>query len=123
MYGGIGNMIKRIFLLLFVVACWSYVIANAAPLYAKAMVLKYNDTVNIYVTSAPCGIDKYKDQFPYAAKAVKNVKGKLEKLTGCFTGQGDFILIQWQDINGKPSDTTSFYAEDFKPAENTEELI
>ena len=116
-------VMKKLIAISAVISILIVLIANAAPTYAKALVLKYNDTVNIYVTSAPCGIDKYKVQFPYAAKAIKNINGKLDRLTGCYTGQGDFVLIQWQDIDGKPSDTTSFYAEDFKPVDNPEELI
>jgi hypothetical protein len=112
-------MVKRILLLLFVIACWSYLVANAAPVYAKALVLKYNDTVNIYITSAPCGIPKYEKDFPYAAKAVKKIGDKSDFLAGCFTGRQNEVVIQWQDINGKPSDQSTFSADDFQQIEGT----
>lgn len=92
-------------------------IAVAAPTYAKALVYKYNDTVSIYVTSLPCGIDKYKEQFPYAAKAIKTINGKKDGLLGCFTGKDDAVIIQWQDINGKPSDQTIIPADQFQNVE------
>lgn len=113
-------MIKRIFLLLLVVACWTYVIANAAPTYAKALVFKYSDQVNIYITSVPCPISKYADAFPYTAKAVKKANGKKDTLLGCFTGNDDVVTIQWQDINGKPSDQTILPTDQFTvPIEDT----
>lgn len=120
MYGGIGNMIKRILLALVIVVCWIYLVCSAAPIYAKALVLKYNEQVNIYITSAPCGIPKYADKFPYAAKAVKKVNGNSDFLAGCFTGRENAVVIQWQDINGKPSDQSTFPTDEFV---NVEEPI
>lgn len=95
-------------------------VAVAAPTYAKALVFKYSDQVSIYITSVPCGIEKYKDTFPYAAKAVKTVNGKKDYLAGCFTGKDEAVIIQWQDINGKPSDQTIIPADQFQ---NVEEMI
>jgi hypothetical protein len=94
-------------------------IAVGAPTYAKALVYKYNDTVSIYITSLPCGIDKYKEQFPYAAKAIKTINGKKDGLLGCFTGKDNVVIIQWQDINGKPSDQTVLPTDEFQTVEET----
>lgn len=95
-------------------------IAVGAPTYAKALVFKYSDQVSIYISSMPCGIEKYKETFPYAARAVKTVNGKKDYLAGCFTGKDEAVFIQWQDINGKPSDQTIIPADQFQ---NVEEMI
>lgn len=90
------------------------ILAFAAPIYAKALVYRWSSEVNIYITSAPCSIDKYKDKYPYAAKAVKTKQGKIDNLVGCFTGKDGIVVIQWQDINGKPTDTTGLDANLFE---------
>lgn len=119
MYGGIGNMKKKL-IALAVLGLAAVLIANAAPIYAKALVFKYSDQVNIYITSVPCPIPKYADAFPYAAKAVKKANGKKDTLLGCFTGNDDTVTIQWQDINGKPSDQTVLPTDQFTvPIEDT----
>jgi hypothetical protein len=92
-------------------------VAVGAPVYAKALVFKYSDQVSIYITSAPCGIEKYSKDFPYAARAVKKINGKTDYLAGCFTGKDEAIVIQWQDINGKPSDQTILPADQFQSPE------
>lgn len=102
---------KAIFVLLLLIPV---ALVFAAPIYAKALVYRWSSEVNIYITSAPCSIEKYKDKFPYAAKAVKTKDGKIDNLVGCFTGNDGIIVIQWQDINGKPTDTTGLDANQFE---------
>lgn len=102
---------KAIFALLIAIPV---VLAFAAPVYAKALVYRWSSEVNIYITSAPCSIDKYKDKYPYAAKAVKNKQGKIDYLSACYTGKDGIVVIQWQDINGKPTDTTGLDANQFE---------
>lgn len=119
MYGGIGNMKKKL-IALAVLGLVATLLANAAPTYAKALVFKYSDQVNIYITSVPCPIPKYADAFPYTAKAIKKANGKKDTLLGCFTGNDDAVTIQWQDINGKPSDQTVLPTDQFTvPIEDT----
>ena len=97
-------------------------IVQSAPTYAKALVYRWNNSVNIYITSAPCSIDKYKSKYPYAAKAIKKVNGKIDYLVACYTGQGETIIIQWQDINGKPTDTTGLEANRFEELTDEDRL-
>lgn len=81
-------------------------IVVGAPTYAKGLLFRYNDQVTIYISSMPCGIEKYKKDFPYAARAVKKSNGKTDYLAGCFTGKENSVVVQWQDIDGRPSDQT-----------------
>ena len=117
-------VMKKVILALAVTAIVATMAATAAP-YEQALVYKFSDQVNIFVTSAPCSIQKYSNEFPYAAKAIRNINGKIDYLYGCFSGKDDVVVIQWQDINGKPSDLTIIPAnlfEDIKP-EQMKELL
>lgn len=105
---------KKITLALAGIAIIATIVVKAAPTYAKGLLFKYSDQVTIYITSMPCGIEKYKDKFPYAARAVKIANGKKDYLGGCYTGQGDSVIVQWQDINGQPSDQTVLPADYFE---------
>lgn len=76
----------------------------------KALKFQLNDHVAVFISNQPCSIKKFKGKYPLDAAAVKLTPTRAEVLGGCYTHEGDDIVIQWDDIKGRPSDTSRFPA-------------
>jgi len=81
-------MLAKISLFLIFVTLISY-----AEEPVKKLHFNFNDNVTIWISNQPCELKKYKEKFPWSAKAVRK---DGEVLEACFNGEGDSIHIQWE---------------------------
>lgn len=58
----------------------------------KFLVHHFNENVDIYIANIPCKIKQIAKENPYSVVA-KRKDGQF--LFGCFTHDGDMIVIQW----------------------------
>lgn len=69
--------------------------ANAEP--AKYLHYKFSENVVVTITSIPCPINEYKQEYPYAAAATRTDGAQL---VGCYGPKGfNDIEIQWYKGN------------------------
>lgn len=76
----------------------------------KALKYQVNDHVAVFISNQPCQKPKFKGKYPLEAAAVKLLPTRTEVLYGCYTHEGDEVVIQWDDYRGRPSDTSRFPA-------------
>ena len=96
-----------------IVSAVALAVAVSSPVKAdtpapKALKYQVNDHVAVLISNQPCSIKKFKDKYPLDAAAVKLLPNRAEVLGGCYTHEGDEIVIQWDDYKGKPSDVSRF---------------
>lgn len=58
----------------------------------KKLHYNYNENVTIWISNQPCPDARIRNQFPWAAEAVRK-DGDI--LPGCFNGEADTVTIQW----------------------------
>ena len=58
----------------------------------KKLHYNYNQNVTIWISNQPCTNARIRNQFPWAAEAVRK-DGDI--LPGCFNGENDTVTIQW----------------------------
>jgi hypothetical protein len=80
---------------------------------AKVLHFQLSENVVISITNVGCPIPKYKHDFPWAAVATRKDGAQL---VGCYAPKNiDDIVIQWDDIDGQPSDQSIIPANAFLP--------
>ena len=68
-------------------------IATAAQPAPKFLQYKYNDAVTLVISSVSCPFPQIKEEYPFAAAALR-IDG--QKLAGCYKPQDENLLeIQW----------------------------
>lgn len=55
--------------------------------------LQFNKSTWIRIANVPCPVKELKIKYPYGAVSYNEVR--KEYLFGCFTNEGDDIVIQW----------------------------
>ena len=83
----IVETMKKLFLLWLLLSS----VAVAAPQYMR---MQFNENVQLIISNMPCPDKLLKDKYPFAAGAAR-IDGAT--LKGCYTHEGDLIVIQWVD--------------------------
>lgn len=76
----------------------------------KKLEWELNPAVSVFITNAPCQAS-YKEKYPYIAVGIDKQKQKM--LKGCFTHQGDNIVIHWDGTADTIEENTKVPAEFF----------
>ena len=66
----------------------------AMAVEVRSLHYNFNQNVTIWISNQPCAFKKYKNAFPWAAKAVRK-DGEI--MEGCFNGEDETVTIQWKD--------------------------
>lgn len=78
----------------FIILCSVLSVNLFAQEPVRKLHLNFNDNVTIWISNQPCGLPKYRKQFPWSAAAVRR-DGEI--LEGCFNGHDEVVEIQWKD--------------------------
>jgi hypothetical protein len=108
---------------LFIILILTYTAPLSAATTDKFLFYQFSPTVVISISNLSCSMSKYKQEYPFAAIAIREDKAVL---IGCYKKETeDLIKIQWQDIDNHPSDFTIIPANAFlmEPPERFKDLF